>query len=304
MDLDRNTTYTPQEVERLSPAEGRALLRRLGVNGPDEELDKAVAEWDGHALTLSLLAGFLVQEHEGDISKIGEILPPTAEEPRYDRVHRVLRRYDGLLTEPEQIFLEIASAFRQPVPEIALDSVFRLNQAEDDITAPLARLDEAAFTALVRHLVELRLLRHSPEAGHYTVHPLVRGHYLALLENQDPARVRLLHLRIKDFYLSQGGEDKEFPTLADLAPFIEAVYHACQAEEYDTGLDILWELIYQQERYVLSWLLGSYDTNLALMQEFFPRRDLSKQPQVSHPGDQALILNEVGFALLNLGPPD
>ena len=31
LDLERHTTYTPQEVERLSPADGRALLRRLEV---------------------------------------------------------------------------------------------------------------------------------------------------------------------------------------------------------------------------------------------------------------------------------
>ena len=251
LDLERHTTYTVREVERLSPADGRALLCRLGVRGPDPELDKVVDQWDGHALTLSLLAGFLVEEHEGDITKISEIPPPTAEEPRYDRVSRVLRRYDGLLTTPEQVFLEITSAFRLPVPESALDSVLREYQGEDDLTAPLARLDEGAFAALVRHLVDLRLLRHSPEAGHYTLHPLIRAHYLEHLYNRKEALVQRLHAQLKDFYLSQAGEDREFPTLADLAPLIEAVHHACRAGEHDPGLVILWKRIYRRERNVL-----------------------------------------------------
>jgi hypothetical protein len=55
-DLMKYTTHKQCEVERLSPEDGRDMLRHLGVQGEDYELDRVVKDWDGHALTLSLLA--------------------------------------------------------------------------------------------------------------------------------------------------------------------------------------------------------------------------------------------------------
>ena len=37
------------------------VLRALGVQGADADLDKVVAQWDGHALTLSLLGTLLAE---------------------------------------------------------------------------------------------------------------------------------------------------------------------------------------------------------------------------------------------------
>ena len=91
MDLEEYITYHHLDVDRLSPQDGRDLLRKLGVQGADEELDCVVRDWDGHALTLSLLASFLKDHHGGDIRQVQNIPPPAADEPRYERVHRVLR---------------------------------------------------------------------------------------------------------------------------------------------------------------------------------------------------------------------
>ncbi len=112
LDLMGYTTYTQRDVERLSPADGRALLREIGVRGNDAALDQVVADWDGHALALSLLAAYLVERHAGQVAHVGEIPIPTANEERYARVHRVLRRYDEHLSDAERAFLMIFSAFR------------------------------------------------------------------------------------------------------------------------------------------------------------------------------------------------
>ena len=49
---------------------------------------------------------------------------PTADEPRYERVHRVLRRYDEHLSKEEREFLKLFSVFRLPVQESAFEKVF------------------------------------------------------------------------------------------------------------------------------------------------------------------------------------
>jgi tetratricopeptide (TPR) repeat protein len=305
MDLLNYTTYGEREVDRLSPAEGLALLRQLGVTGADENLAEIVADCDGHALTLSLLAGFLVKEYGGDIAKITEIPPPTTEEPRYDMVRRVLRHYDGVLTEPEREFLTIFSAFRLPVPQGALGPVFRGGEpGEPGLNPALARLGEQEFTGLLSHLRACRLLRFNEKSQEYDTHPLIRGHYqgrLAVLAEEKPQAVQTLHRRIKDYYLKQAGEPPEFPTLKELAPYLEAVHHACRAGDYDSAVEISWEKIYQRDRRVLIHQLGAYETDLVLHTEFFPEGDLSRDPLVSDRRLQGVYLNSIGWVLMNLG---
>jgi tetratricopeptide (TPR) repeat protein len=302
LDLMEYTTYIHRDVTRLLPADGRDLLRKVGVQGPDEALDQVVADWDGHALTLSLLGGYLADLHGGDVAHIGEIPPPTADEPRYERVHRVLRRYDEHLTEAERAFLTLFSAFRTPVEETAFDKVFRVKPEKPGFSAAIAALDDAAFRAVVQRLVAYRILRYDPREGHYTAHPLIRAHYSEHLRQADQAQIQDAHQRIKDYYLELAGDVPRYPTLDDLTPLIEAVHHACRAGAYDEAFNLFWRHIQRgPSQNVLIYYLGAYESELALMQEFFPDGDTSQEPQVSDPGDKSWILNEVGLCLMSLG---
>jgi len=301
LDLMEYTTYTHRDVDRLSAPDGRDLLRKVGVRGADAQLDKLVADWDGHALTLSLLGGLLVEQYDGDVAHLADLPAPVAGEPRYQRVHRVLRRYDEHLTEAERAFLTLFSAFRTPVHENAFDKVFRAGTGA--VTAPLHQLDDAAFAAMVNRLVTYRILRLDVQARTYTAHPLVRNHYFALLtQGGDAAQTRAAHERIKDYYLASAGDTPRYPTLDDLKPLIEVVYHACRAGAYDEAYRVLQDRIYQGwPARVLVNQLGAWETALALMFEFFPNSDTSQDPQVSDPNNKSWILNEVGLCLMVLG---
>lgn len=110
VDLIDFTTYTHRDVEQLTVDEGRELLKKLGVKGTDAQLNQVVQQWDGYALVLSLLGSYLVDNYGGEIEHIAEIPAPTADEPRYERVRRVLRRYDENLTPAEQELMRGLSA--------------------------------------------------------------------------------------------------------------------------------------------------------------------------------------------------
>ena len=273
-----------------------------------------MADWDGHALTLSLLGAYLADLHGGDVAYIGEIPSPTADEPRYERVHRVLRRYDEHLTEAERAFLTLFSAFRTPVEEIAFKKVFRADMGADALNAPIAALDDADFEEMIQRLVAYRILRYGPHARHYTAHPLIRNHYYARLIKNGKSQTQTAHKRIKDYYLAISGSVGRPPsiilppgytlpplTLDDLAPLIEAVHHACRAGTYDEAQRIRWERIDQHAQYVLLHQLSAYETALALMLEYFPGHDTSREPQVSDPNAKYSILNTVGYCLVSLG---
>ncbi len=302
LDLMAYTSYAHRDVNRLSPADGRALLREVGVRGEGAALDRVVAQWDGHALTLSLLGAYLVDRHGGEVARIDELPPPTAGEPRYQRVHRVLRRYDEHLSPAGRAFLTLFSAFRTPVAPDAFERVFRADVGGGPPRSPLqetlAALDQAEFERLVERLCRYRLLRHDPREDHYTAHPLVRAHYFARLSRGEP---QAAHAQIKDYYLAVAGDTPHHPSLDDLAPLIEVVHHACRAGAYDEAERIRWERIDQRNRHVLVWQLGAYETALALRSEFFPDGDTTQDPLVSDPKDKSWLLNGIGFCLMSLG---
>jgi tetratricopeptide (TPR) repeat protein len=281
-DLIDLTTFVHRDVERLTDVEGCELLQKLGVRGEAAALRQVVRDWDGYALVLSLLGTYLVERFAGDVGAIGEIAVPLSREAKYDRVRRVLRRYDEHLSEAEREVMECFSAFRLPVKEAAL-------------------ADLAGSSGILHQLVKYRMLRYDSRLQHYTTHPLIRGHYLERLKEKPIEVVQELHNRIKGWYLDIAGEMPEVPTLEQLAPLIEAVHHACQTGEYDEAYDIFWERIYKKNNRILIHKLGAYETNLTIMQEFFPQGEISQEPQVSQPTDKGFIINAIALCLVNLG---
>ncbi|TKJ38377.1 serine protease [candidate division LCP-89 bacterium B3_LCP] len=306
-DLMEYVTYVQRDVTCMHPADGRALLRKVGVEkGKDDELDRVVSECDGHALSLSLLGSFLADQYSGDISKASEIPQPTdeitqqASPKQYDHVHRILRRYDENLTKPGRAFLTLFSAFRLPVEESALEKVFRA-PGELSLQASITTLSEKKFKAMITRLLTARILRFDTSLGQYTVHPLIRNHYQERFEDHDPEQQKEAHLLIRDYYLEMGGDVPRHPTLDNLIPFIEAVHHCCFSGEYNQAYQIQIEHIFQYDRRVVAHELGAYETILSIMFDFFPDGDTLQDPLVKNPGDKGWILNTVGFCLMSLG---
>ena len=303
LDMMEYTTYQHRDVERLSSADGRALLKKLGVKGTKAELDKAVADWDGHGLTLGLIGGYLFDRYGGDIKNINEIPLPNANEPLYHRIHSLLRHYDDCLEKEDSafcVFLEIFSAFRVPVSGKAFDRVFIKKFDGMDINAPLLRF-ASGFDLVMKRLLGYRILRYNRVSSLYSIHPLIRYHYYKILATEDEAQVRKLHEQIMYYYLSATWGASNPETLEAMSPFIEALHHACCAGNYDLAYEILKNDIYQYEDKLLVQRLCKWETALELMTEFFPDGDISKKPYIKDINAKYWLLLEIGSCLMNLG---
>lgn len=301
MDMISLATYKNRDVDRLSPQDGRDLLRKLGVQGKDAELDKVVKDWDGHALTLSLLASYLKDYHDGDIAQINNIPPPTADEPRYERVRRVLRRYDEHLDEAAKAFLKLFSDFRRPVDRDAFDKVFRIKPNEKALNASIAALSNSEFQAMVERLVAYRILRYDSETGQYTAHPLIRSYYSDLLAEGDRDLAAEAQKQIKDYYLTKAQDMPDKPSLEDLTPLIEAVHHACQCGDYEDAYKICWGRICSGDEYYIMHQLGAWETMLEIIRDFFPEEDIFKEPIDSILHAKGRILSTLGICLDSIG---
>jgi tetratricopeptide (TPR) repeat protein len=284
-DLIDFTTYTACQVSSLSNREGAELLQKLGVKGDKDTLSKISAMWNGYALALNLLGQDIVENYNGDINRIHGIDFPLPDEPRYERVGRVLRRYDKFLSQQEKSFLLRLSAFRLPIPKSALNRGFKVFENSNSIVHNLSRYG---------------ILRFNSEKEEYTLHPLIRKHYLSQL-NSDHHRNKRIHSIIGEYYLSTANYRIAEPSLSDLAPFIQAVHHYCQAGKYDKAYnEIFFEYIHRRERRLIISELCAYETYLDLLLEFFPNRDYLQEPLVGL-SLKGVILNSVGLCLASLG---
>jgi tetratricopeptide (TPR) repeat protein len=301
LDLMDYITYNHRDVMRMSEIDGRNLLRKVGVKGKDEELDKVVKDWDGYALILSLIGACLKEKHDGDVTHASEIDPPTSEEKRHERVHRVLCRYDKYLKEEDKAFLKLFSAFRNPVKEDSFEKVFRADMGPEAINAPIAKLNDDEFKAMIKRLVTCRILRHDPNDKSYTAHPLIRKHYEAEFVKGGEKAGKKAHEQIKKYYTEIASDVPKNPTLDDLNPWIEVVHHACLAGAYDEAFMIYWDNIHRLDQAVITRQLGAYEMDLFIMQDFFQNGNMEKEPMVSDQGGKGYILNETGLCLMSMG---
>lgn len=284
-DLIDYSSYTHRDVERLSNEDARTMLKNLGVQGSEKELDKLITEWDGHALTLSLLAALLVEHYNGNIDQLDGFSPySSASKLRGSHVQNILRKYDQHISNDEKKFLEYFSAFRLPVPKSAITEVLY----------PLVDSSQVFISKLLNY----RILRISGE--NYTVHPLIREHYFDLFKAD--SMMQDVHGRIAHYYLKiAGNKTPKHPTLEDLAPVFEAIHHSCSAGDYDTAYMIDKERIDQGERWVITYELGAHEASYRNQLEYFPNLNLQKEPLLDLPERRGAILNGIAVDLMDLG---
>lgn len=296
LDLIDFTTYNHREVEHLSDEEGVELLQNLGLQAADEAtLLSLVQQWNGYALVLNLIGSYVTNHCKGNLHCLNtdQFCAIAEEEPKYAKVSRVLRRYDDHLKLEERLFLNVFSAFRLPVPKEALKLIFSLINTSGALQA----LEKAE---IINALVSYRILKYNPQAEEYTAHPLVRDYYLQELK-RNTEWLQEVHRKVVDFYLSSVKETPKNPTINDLRFLIEAVHHYCQAGDYEEAYSILWERIYQRQRWVLTRQLGAYEVASAIVSEFFPNGNIAEQPLLKNSKNIIAMLGEAGHLQKNLG---
>jgi len=317
LDFLSHTAYVQRDVTRLSVEDGRELLQNLELSGDDDALDRIVKDWEGHALTVSLVGTYLREQDKSADDYNMDIFPEVEafedELPRYRRVRRVLQRYDSALTDADKAFLKIFSVFRLPVAETAFNKVFRLITSSN-LNLPLIALHDEPFWALVQGLIDRRLIRKTEgEKTTYSAHPLVQVHYRRMLEadHRDDDTVPV-HRTVASHYYNTADYKipsklriqvglATTPSLDDLKPYIEVVHHLCQAGAYDEAFDVYQTNLYQGQSFVLTQKLGAYETAYKTWLIFFPDGNINVEPQVNNDRTKRFILNDVGLCLTILG---
>jgi tetratricopeptide (TPR) repeat protein len=301
-DLDGFTRTAPQEdLEALSPAAGAELLKTLGVTGKDSERLAASREFGNHALTLSLLGGYLSRACGGDVRRRKEVDLAGAAERKGGHALRVIGTYAGWLGEgPELAALRLLGLFDRPAQPKAI-AALRAKPAIEGLTEPLMDLGEESWQLALSSLREHGLLLpadpHHP--GTLDAHPLVRVFFQEDLETHRPEAWKAGNLRLYEHL------QKEAPDLPDtleaMEPLYTAVLHGCRAGRQQEAYREVYRRRIQRgdEAYSLR-KLGAFGSELSALSGFFDRP--WDQPSASlTSASQGFLLNEAGFDLRALG---
>jgi hypothetical protein len=291
------------DLERVSKVAGRALLRVVGVTGPDERLEATVDDLGRHALALNLLSAYLTEWHGGSIEGVADLPElPDVSEKEGRHAQRVMAAIEEKLGEgPEVEWLRVLGLFDAPAEMEPLDAVLA-KPAIKGLTKRLAELSEDERKEAVERLRELKLL--AGESGHVAprldCHPLVRERFGGWLKQERPQAWREGHKRLFEYH-QQVPEKHQPDTLEALAPLYAAVGHGCEAGLYEEAFTgVYWPRIRREDRSYSIRQLGAYGADLAAVSSYF-EEPWRKVAEGSIDQIKAFLLGEAGFFLRALG---
>ena len=229
-------TYMQEYTVRgLEVGEGSDLLRKLRIEASDGELQQAVEQCEGHAFSLTLLAALLQTRHLTMSAFFNEAI--------YTHVWKgnVARNlldmiYQRQLNEEQRKLLLAFSVYRKPVHLDAAEALLDVGQEVRHIQEHAA-LDVLLNQHLLQALGEGRYQLHAIVAGY------ARGHFIDGDEAANREALRNAHARAAEYFVQFGGAHcpprEKRRQVGDVEPFIEAVWHNCQAGRYQDAFNLV-----------------------------------------------------------------
>jgi hypothetical protein len=311
-------------LHSLDPAAARALLRELGVLGPDREFDEAAEWFHRHAYDLNLLGNYLAKcTPDHDVRGWQQRFPILKED---ERIHpmpdaagkraghgvRMLRAYERWLGagSPALAVLRLLGLFDRPVRSDMLDEL-RAAPVIPGLTEALVSLPDDEWLLALDQLQGLALVNRDPlsmpaegprRAVSYALdtHPLLREHFGAELREKHEAAWREGHRRLYE-YLCATTPDKPDATLEDLQPLYQALAHGCHARLQQDACDKVYrDRIQRGQKAYSAMKLGAFGSDLGAVACFFETPWSRVSPALTEAA-QAWLLAVAAFNLRALG---
>ncbi|WP_257456105.1 trypsin-like peptidase domain-containing protein [Archangium lipolyticum] len=301
-------------LEGLSKQAGAELLRSLDVREVpfeleaerfQEELERAVADYEGHALGLTLLGRHIAIAYNGDIRQRDKVSAQTGgiyKDPKHGgHARRVMEAYERWIGDtPERNILYLMGLFDRPA---SLDALEALIAAEpiDGLTSGLRSISTEDWKFALARLRDARLIaeEHPGQPDTLDCHPLVREHFGVKLRADNPRAWRAAHDCLYEYFKGLPATHQP-ATLEEMEPLFQAIRHGCQAGRHQEALqEIYGERINRNGAFIVKQL-GALGTHLVVISNFFERPWTRPASGLSD-AYKAWILNLAGYGLAAMG---
>lgn len=316
----RQGTAPEVELKCLSRAAGVHLLRSLGVKGSElrnlpsdddnqrlNEFEKLVEDVKGHALTLTVMGGFLKRAFQGDIRKRDQVKFDRADD-EVDGGHafRAMAAYEQWLARDggkegrrEAAVLRIMGLFDRPA-DAGWVAALRCEPIRD-LTDALAGLGEEDWNECLSDLEAARLLTVNRDTSGALLtldaHPLLRAYFAHQLRTQSPAVWRDANQRLHE-HLSTSTPDKPQPTIEDLQPLYLAVAYGARAGLFSEALVLYKERLLLGQEYAEQHC-GAFGAGLAAISTLL--EEVGAARKAPSAADLAYVHLRMGTCLRSLG---
>jgi tetratricopeptide (TPR) repeat protein len=292
-----------ENLERITPEAGRAILRVRHVGGPDGDLEAATKAFGCHALAVNLLASYLRDIPQHPIAAAEDIPDLDIPVKKGRHARRVIAAFETRFgAGPEVGMLRVLGLFDRPASGPEIKAVLAAPPIAG-LTSDLSKMDEVGRLAVVDKLRGLGLLatRSTHEPDEIDAHPLVREHFGECLEKDYPEAWRAGHERLYE-YLTGDGCKKDLPdTAEEMAPLYAAVLHGCAAGRQQEAFEEVYRRRIQRGNEAYNThKLGAIGAELGALAGLFDepwRRSAAALSKAA----QTFVLSEAGFDLRALG---
>ena len=299
------TSALRRDLEHLSCDAGAQLLRALGVEGPEEELQRASDEFSGHCLALTLLGSYLSDAYNGDIRRRDEMSKRLVHDVRHGAYARkVMESYQTWFREgPELSVLRMLGLFDRSADEKALGALLK-PPAIRGLTESLVDLSPTEWRTILAKLRRTRLLAgEDPQnPGHLDTHPLVREYFGEQLQSQQTDAWTECNKRLYNYYKTLAPQRPD--SFREMEPLFLAVICACNAGLFHEALhEVYIPRIQRGDASFAARVLGARGALLSVLAHFFEggrwgalvKEDVEGQSLTAE--DQLFILTQAGLYL-------
>ncbi|MBV8901338.1 MAG: serine/threonine-protein kinase PknK, partial [Verrucomicrobia bacterium] len=291
-----------RNLEYLSDEAGAQLLRALGVNGPEAELQRASEEFSGHCLALTLLGSYLTDAYNGEIRCREEVSTRLAHDVRQGaHARKVMASYQSWFGEgPELSVLRLLGFFDRPADPKVLEALLK-PPAIAGLTEPLRDLSPIEWRTILARLRRARLLAeddpHRP--GHLDIHPLVREYFGEQLRTQQVAAWQEGNRRLYQHYQALAPPRPD--SFRDMEPLFLAVVCGCEAGLLRDALhQVYLPRIQRDNASFAANILGARGALLSVLAHFFENGRWGS-PAATDAEAQRLTAEDELFILMQAG---
>jgi tetratricopeptide (TPR) repeat protein len=336
-----HTTALERKLDHLTDEAGAAVLKNLGVEGTHQERRDLSAKVKGHALTLTLLGGYLKSAHQGDIHRADSVdFTKVNLLEQGGHAFRVIAAYERWFKEgnrhAELAVLRMLGLFDRPATPDCLAALRSSDIA--GLTHVLASTKDEDWNVTVNYLGELGLLEEKPcetrpvtgyseedvkrarqgvalgepksfertqcATGRWQcldAHPLIRGYFAQWLRETSPATWKAAHRQLFDQLAVSVPYWPE--GLPGLEPLYQAVAHGCCAGAFQEALRVFRDRIRRGSWHYSFFNLGALGQDRATLSGFF-EEDWKVPVGGLDASGRAYVLNEAGSMLRARGKAD
>lgn len=254
-------------LNRLSTQDGEKLLNSLGVLGSHSQMAEMVERYSGHALSLSLVSGFLNVVHNGDITKLNQMSSLFDSRRHQSQIREIMRHYFGWLegTADLQLLRLLSLLGRATELTSMLDLI---NQGLlNGVTDKLSEADQPQIYYLVENLKDANLISVYRDSEQLTMdcHPLVRDAVSDEFNRTDKKSWQSAHGLIFDCLRAK---TTEMPAnVAEFELLYRAVSHGAHSQRYPEAFSLYRDRLRRKQFSIFA--RGSHYADRDCLRSFF-----------------------------------